>query len=195
LRIGIPIIFSILDVPVIAKEPLTKSLLSPVWLFLFATIIAPFFEEFTFRYPLNYKKNSLFIGFLAFIIIAFFTNQQSASELLYESKIMHPQLLWWHIAFALLIFVATRFDKINKFLSQIWNKYLIVIVYVLSTYFAYMHFLLPLSGINWIWLPVSVVPQFFSALYFSYLRLRVKFSYCIFLHMIFNGIAFAPVFF
>jgi hypothetical protein len=190
LRIGIPILFAIIDLPGIIYDPI--QVIKPIpekWFFLFAVFIAPAVEELSFRYPLKYKKNSLFIGFVSFTVYCFFTNLQAIGSLFNEAKILYAELLWWHIVFALLIFAVTRFEKINRFLSKFWDKYLIVIVYLFSAYFAYLHFPFPKTGINWIWLPVMVLSQFFSALYFSYIRLRVKFLYCIFLHMILNAFA------
>jgi hypothetical protein len=190
LRIGIPILFSIIDLPGIFYDS-TKIIkrVPAKWFFLFAVFIAPVVEELSFRYPLKYKKNSLFIGFVSFTVFCFFTNLGAIDSLFNEAKILRVELLWRHIAFALFIFAVTRFEKINRFLSKFWDKYLIVIVYLFSAYFAYLHFPHPKTGINWIWLPVMVVSQFFSALYFSYIRLRVKFLYCIFLHMILNAFA------
>jgi hypothetical protein len=173
----------------------------PKYFFIVGVFIAPFFEELSCRYPLKYNKNALFIAFLAYIIIVFCTSISAMDRISnmtdfsfknfnFESQVIRSFL--WSIIYALLIFVATRFNKINKILSKFWDKYLIVVVYISAAYFAYLHFPLPKTGINWVWLPVLVAPQFFSALYFSYIRLRVKFSYCVFLHMILNGVALFP---
>ena len=198
LSVGILFLFGTIDLPVIQHD--TSGHLEPIpymWSFLFAVLITPFVEELSFRYPLKYKKNSLFIAFSVLFIISSFTNNYAI-----RCKILNIPIdfdyrefvfrLLWYIAFILLIFVVTRFDKVNKILSKFWDRYLIVIIYVLAGYFAYLHFSLPQTGINWIWLPAMVLPQFFSALYFSYIRLKVKFSYCVFLHMILNGVALFP---
>lgn len=200
LRIGIPLLFSIFDVPVIYNAPSAEQIkpMSFCWMFLFGAILAPLFEELSFRYPLKYSRNSLFIASVSFIIAIYFTGQYAANKLLQTtdfnfSKLNHELL--WCTALAILIFIITRFNKINKLLFRFWDKYLIIIIYLSAVYFAYIHFPLPKSGINWLWLPILVVPQFFMALYFSYIRLRVSFRYCIFLHMILNGVVLLPQFF
>ena len=195
IRIGVPIIFTIFDVPTIPNKPSDIQPIPIGWFVLLATFIAPLSEELAFRYPLKYTKNSLFIGFVAFIFINFVTNQYAASKLVHTTYNFQESLpyLLCYFAIALLIFILTRFEKINKYLSQFWNKYLIFIVYIFAAYFAYRHMPIPKTGINWLWLPILVFPQFLMALYFSYIRLRVKFIYCIFLHMIVNGFTTLPL--
>jgi hypothetical protein len=162
-------------------------------LFIFIGVIfAPIFEELFLRYPLKYTKNSLIVGFISFLIVKFFTTITAMNSIREMSFNLDIYEIFYYIAIGLLIFVATRFQTINNFLSKFWNKYLIIIVYVFAAYFAYNHFSLPIVGVNWLWLPIFVLPQFFTALYLSYIRLQVKFSYCIFLHMILNAVAFLP---
>jgi hypothetical protein len=198
LGVGILFIFSIIDIPIVHYNP--AEIPQPIpyeWNFLLAVLITPLVEELIFRYPLKYWKNSLFIAFTVLFVSSTFTNSYAVISRILNltSEFDFNRLIYrslWFIVFALLIFVATRFDKINKILSKFWDRYLIVIVYVLAAWFAYLHFPLPKTEINWVWLPARVAPQFFMALYFSYIRLRVNFSYCIFLHMILNGAALSP---
>ena len=193
-RIGIPIIYTFFDVPMI-QNVVSKNEIKPIsfcWTLLFGVIIAPIIEELCFRYPLKYSKNNLSIGIIFFAISVFVTNLKTVNKLLNSTSFTLNPMFWVFISIALLFYIITRFNLINNIISKFWNKYLIVIIYVLSAYFALLHFPLPKTGINWVWVPVLVAPQFFMALYFSFIRLRVKFIYCVFLHMIINGIAILP---
>jgi hypothetical protein len=197
LRIGIPIVLSELGVPVIQNESAPEQIhqFAIGFILLIDCVIGPFLEEVAFRYPLKYGKNSLFIGFTAYVVVSTFTTQHAMDKwanMTHFSIHTFKPAFWWHVAFVTLIFILTRFERINRALSKIWDKYLLIAVYVLAAYFAYNHFPLPKVGINWLWLPILVVPQFFMALYFSYIRLRVRFLYCICLHVLLNGMVFLP---
>jgi hypothetical protein len=197
LKLGIIIIFNIFNVPAIPNEASTASIaqISPILMTLIVSVIAPFFEEFSFRYPLKYTKNSLFIGIVAYIFVITFTTEYAVNKWINMTNFSiysFKPAFWGHVTFAILLFVLTRFRTINNFLSKFWKKYLIIIIYLFAAYFAYCHFPLQRIGVNWIWLPVLVIIQFITALYFSYIRLRVKFLYCIFLHIILNGFTMLP---
>lgn len=193
LHLSIVIVYNILDVP---YDPIPKSELldtSNISFFIFGVILAPIIEELSFRYPLIYTRNSLVIGLAFFTISAFFTNRTTISghhEISYfVQKLMSPRFLCFLFAI-FSIYLITRIDKVNFFLSNIWDRYLIVIVYILAIYFAYLHFELPITAKNIIWIAPLIVPHFFFALYYSYIRLKLGFIYCILIHMTNNFIAF-----
>jgi|GEM_PF-3725976 len=192
LYVGIIILYNVIAVPCdLVKEhlqPINNSLFV-----IFGVVLAPIIEELSFRYPLKYTKNALFIGLSFFTISAFFTNQTTISShhniSYFAHKLTNPHFLYFLFAI-LLICIVTRFEKVNVFLSNIWDKYLIFIIYLLAAYFAYLHFELPQTAKNLIWIPPLVLPYFVSALYFSYIRLKLNLRYSILLHMIGNLIFF-----
>jgi hypothetical protein len=145
---------------------------------LLGSFIAPIIEEFIFRYPLRYSKNSLLISVLAFTLSAQFFNQVAISSFTFDI-----QRLLIILSIAVFVFILTRFDKINSILKKIWQHYLIIILYISAIIFAQAHFALPKEGFNLVLLPFIVFPQFVFALYMSYLRLRVDFKYNVFFHI------------
>ena len=195
LYLGIVILYNVIDVPydpvVSNSQPL---ILSSIIFFIFGVILAPIIEELSFRYPLKYTQNALSIGLIFFTISAFFTNQTVISGhhnmSFFIQRLMNPNFLRFLLAI-LLIYFVTRFEKVNVFLSNIWDKYLTVIIYLLAAYFAYEHFPMPKTAKNLIWIPPLILPYFISALYFSYIRLKFNLLYCILLHTIGNLIFFA----
>lgn len=193
LNICISTFFTILGIPFNEVDKSLVFVTPNGLLFLVGVILAPFIEEFGFRYPLKYTKNSLLISVISITITLFFVNRTVISKqniLQYLIQTFNnPNFLYFILAI-IIIYVITRFKRINFYIVRFWGKYINLIIYLYAFYFAFLHFSLPKTAINIVWLLPTVLPQFFMALYFSYIRLRVKFSYCILLHMINNFVVF-----
>lgn len=192
IKICISMLLSLLNISMIQSElPLLQNM-SLLKYFIFGVVCAPIFEELCYRYPLKFSKNSLLICILSWAIIRIFINQSVVNN--YPFFAMPDNKILIILFFILLfVFVVTRLEFTNIILIKFWHEYSIIIIYIFAIYFAFVHFTLPLRGINWFWLPIFVFPQFVMALYFSYIRLKVKFIYSIFLHMITNFIAFLGI--
>lgn len=144
-------------------------------------LIAPIFEELIFRYPLKYTQNGLFIGLLSLSIMNLLTRNSL-------NNLSIPIIIKSGIVFliAIVLYFLTRNKKINTLFQKFWEHRLAIIVYVFSIYFAIGHFGLPFQGANWLFLPFVVFPSFVFALYQSFLRLKIGFNYCVFIHIGYN---------
>jgi len=147
-------------------------------------LFAPIVEELTYRYSLGkYSKNRLIIALIAsYLGTTFFMQEINFS--------LNRTIIW---ACVILFFLLIRNNvKIQSFIGRYWNKYLIVLIYLSSAYFAMCHFIHPIVGTNWIFMSVAVFPHFVGALYYSFLRIKKGFLWCVLFHLAHNTLLWLP---
>lgn len=153
-------------------------------LFLTVVIVAPFMEEFIFRYPLKFAVTALLFTSLSFFYILYIIFDPSFN-------LVFLVIIWLFIAClsTVLIFEFFKIQWINFFTNNYgWIFYLHVVM------FAFLHS----SNFNlepkaWIITPLLVIPQFILGMLLGYVRIRNNIWSSIYLHGLNNLIPMIPV--
>lgn len=146
--------------------------------FLIVVIIAPVVEELGFRLilkPINKFYISISFSILSFLSIKFLFNQWLSSNTI--------------LIISLFLFILVTYY--SQFLLKLVIKYYHFVFYMLAILFSILHIKsLDFAAKNLFSLPILVLPYFFYALSFSYVRMKAGILWSVFLHLSINGLAF-----
>lgn len=157
----------------------------PIIMLLTAVLVAPFFEEMVFRYPLKNAGLSLL-----FILL-------SLSCLAYDFFNLDLNLYFLvPIGFLGILLFSTFVDYFFRDkLKNLFIKYFPWIFYYSVVIFAFLHvYNFELNPDQWFLAPLLVIPQFLLALLLGYVRIRNNIWSSVYLHALNNLIPMSLVF-
>ncbi|MBT8189223.1 MAG: CPBP family intramembrane metalloprotease [Bacteroidia bacterium] len=157
----------------------------PLVMMLTAVLIAPFFEEIVFRYPL--KNASLSLLFILISLSCLFYDFLNLSLNLYYTVPI------WFLCLLLCTSITDYFFR-DK-LQSTFQRYFPWVFYYSVVIFAFLHvYNFELSSEQWFLGPLLVIPQFILALLLGYVRIRNNIWSSIYLHALNNFIPLSLVF-
>ena len=139
--------------------------------------LAPFLEELAFR--LFLKPDKKYYIFISFFIICFYI----------KSFLDFNFYFLFILCTFLLIFLFFYAQKITRAI----NNYFVLFFYGSASFFALLHLkgFNSLNEIQSVLFPILLLPYFFYAVSFSYVRMKAGIIFSILLHMFINGLAFS----
>ena len=148
------------------------------------SLVAPIFEEILFRLPLRYSRLniSLALSIFVFVMLSLVLNVTY-----YSSNYIILKLI---ISFFVFISLYIFLNKNDQLLNIWWNKNQLLIIHSTIILFSFAHsfnFKLNLLPSIFI-LPIIILPQYFSGLFYSYIRLKKGIFYSIVLHISMNSL-------
>ena len=152
----------------------------PYWkIFLLAVIIAPFFEEFIFRFHLRYPIFSLIFFVFAFIMggIWTFINGYTWAAILIAT-----------VAITLTIGILMANSHLEKKPAEIYKRHFNIFLYLSAIIFALVHIGNFEEGFPLYTIPILVLPQFIIGVYLAYVRVRTNIWMSIYVHALNNSI-------
>lgn len=163
--------------------------INSITFFIVGVLLAPFFEEIIFRYPLKHLKLK---EFLLSISCYFFFISFSNTEFITTLSFLNINYRCLFISFLFLLIWL----KIKKNIAlNVKYRYLVVVIF--SILFGILHFIkfdqLILNFNNWQYLIevlISSITTIFSGLYFSYIRIKFDLKTSITAHFSTNLLAF-----
>ncbi len=142
-------------------------------IFMLAIVIAPIVEELIFRYHLNFKKSSIFIGFALSFILTY-------------NLVVGMILASLYFIFTIIIIILKLKPNLKFY------------IYSSSTLFALIH-IINYEGFDFMqyfyFVPLMVASQFFVGLVLSYIRIKYNIYNAILFHAVFNAVLILPVLF
>lgn len=146
-----------------------------------AVIMGPILEELTYRFSLDLKKSTVIVSLIMLCFIGIGDN------------IFYMDFSNFGTWFKFLAIIGVIFGGYFFITQQILDKikidYYAFYFYGFALLFAYDHisiYLKILPNILLVFLPLFVLPQFFLAIFTSYLRLKNGLIWAILLHSLFN---------
>lgn len=147
---------------------------------IFAVIVVPITEEIVFRLPLSNRR---FFFMIAIAFSVFYFSRDKITIINLEDFTANRVFLF-----------AASFVSLNYFLKEKYflkfrKKYFNVLCWGLMALFSWIHIInfLPINLKFFYLYPIYVLPQFFSAVGFSFLMIKYKnIIWSIFLHMLIN---------
>jgi len=182
-------------------EDLLTDTSSIQFLFLLA-VVAPLAEELVFRFPLRFRRGSLFILLIILTLLVYFFSANYMDpklDLLPAETLMNLEKGSF-IPNVSAVIVATLFFILGLFgilISSINDNMLAnvealvkdifpYIFYLTAMFFGYVHFTNFSGEMKWYWIPFLIVPQFMMGLVMGYARLRFGILSSIMLHALNN---------
>ncbi len=146
---------------------------------LIVIVIGPVYEEFIFRYGLNFKKNSLIVS-LSLASSIFFIS--------YVEIITNPISLFLPVSTFFVTFYILNKIITNRMIHYVKVKHTKLIIYLFATAFALIH-ISNVENFDFALIPyyvVSVLPLFNLAMVSSFLRINICIIYSIGFHIFWN---------
>ena len=182
-------------------ENLLKDSSAVQFLFMLA-VLAPVLEELIFRFPLRFRRGSLFIllmvsTLLVYLVSATFLpplhelmpkdQPEDVAQLMQNANFSAIGLssLWFVLGlFVLFILSASQslLERTGRYVDHIFPY----IFYISAMIFGYVHFTNFAGEMKWFWIPFLIMPQFMMGLVMGYARLRFGMSSNILLHAVNN---------
>ncbi len=146
-------------------------------------ILAPLFEELSFRFPLRLSYKNISIAFVSALIIFIFLSRSQILTMYSAQQInfsYHSLIIPVILLITLLSFKSISFSKNRHFLYGLF-------VWILAILFAISHGYENIYSIkSFIYIFVSSFTQFLAGLYYSYLRLHYSIRLSILIHCFWN---------
>jgi uncharacterized membrane protein len=175
---------------------------SPIAFLVTLAVAAPIIEEIIFRFPLKFRRGTLFIllcilTLLVYLISANFLDPKldllpadTISDL--EGSGFIPNLsgvmvaMIFFILGLLCIFIAGMSTEMLSKTEKLVSRLFPYVFYLTAMFFGYVHFTNFSGDMKWFWIPFLIVPQFMMGLVMGYARLRFGMVSNIMLHAINN---------
>ena len=175
---------------------------SPIGFILTLAVVAPVLEEIIFRFPLRFRRGSLFLALSIFTLFVYLIGSAylAPKHDLYPTEVMQELESAGFIPNVSAVFLATAvflFGLFGIFLSSVNNSMLEglgktvdrlfpYIFYATAMIFGYVHFTNFSGDMKWFWIPFLILPQFVMGLVMGYSRLRFGMLSNIMLHAVNN---------
>lgn len=141
---------------------------------LIGIVIAPIFEEFLFRFLLKPERRKIGV----YIIINVFI----LAVLIFKNSISIA-ILVSSISFIILLFCYLRtLEILIKFNLFKWNFYFVT----LSFGFVHLFNLEGISGYNYLWTPILILPYIYMGFVFGFIRMKYGFINSVIFHFSIN---------
>lgn len=175
---------------------------SPVMFLFYLAVAAPVIEELIFRFPLRFRRGSLFVVLMVLTILSYFVaaNFMEPNHHLLPAESLESMQQSGFIPNISAIFVSTvlfvigllviflmsisnrTLEKIGTFVDRMFPY----IFYLSAMIFGYVHFSNFSGDMRWYWIPILIIPQFMMGLVMGYARLRFGMYSNIALHAVNN---------
>ncbi len=175
---------------------------SPIAFLLTLAVAAPIVEELLFRFPLRFRRGSLFILLSILTLLVYFicaNVMDPKLDLLPADALAElkeggfaPNLSAVMVAtvfFILGLFGILMASMSNEMLAKmetLVTRLFPYIFYLTAMFFGYVHFTNFSGEMKWFWIPFLIVPQFMMGLVMGYARLRFGMLSNIMLHAVNN---------
>jgi hypothetical protein len=176
---------------------------SSMWYFMFLLVlVAPVLEEIFFRFPLKYRRGTIFILTCIITLLTYYIsasylpdmNELIPSENLTELEASGTQLNLPALMLACCTFLLGSLCIFILSLSKEWlhdssefiSRLFPYVFFLTAVFFGFVHFTNFSGEINWFWIPVLVLPQLVMGLLLGYIRLRYGMWSNILLHAVNN---------
>lgn len=140
-------------------------------------LLGPILEEFISRLYLDLKKRSIILTLLCILAITL-----KMTNLNFDFK-------FYFLISIIVIFALFTLNIKQDSIIFFGKKYYIFIFYFSCLTFSFLHFSnytkVLSDNYNWL-LPLLVLPQFVMGIFFGYIRIKLGFSWSIFLHICMN---------
>ena len=159
----------------------------PIYIFLLINgLVIPVIEESAFRLSLIYSKINLSISFL---FIFFFISSYILSGAIFATDKLLLRV-FVSIGASSILYLVLSLSSINRIVATFWKKNFRTVFYFFLTLFVLRHldeFVFSFQELAVVLIILS--PKFVSGIFLSYSRIRLGFSYGIFLHILINAVA------
>jgi len=175
---------------------------SPVMFIFYLAVLAPILEEIIFRFPLRFRRGSLFIVLMILTLLAYFIAASYMNpnlHLLPEESLASLQesgfvpnisaIFISTLVFTLgllMIFLMTISHRTLENIGRLIDRLFPYIFYASAMIFGYVHFSNFTGDMKWFWIPLLIIPQFMMGLVMGYARLRFGMLSNIMLHAVNN---------
>lgn len=137
-------------------------------------VIAPIFEEFLFRFLLKPERRKIGVYIIVNIFIL--------AVLIYKNSISIA-ILFSTISIIILLFCYLRsLETLIKFDLFKWNFYFVTV----SFGFVHLFNLEGVSGYNYLWTPILILPYIYMGFVFGFIRMKYGFINSIIFHFSIN---------
>jgi len=175
---------------------------SPFMFLFYLAVAAPILEELIFRFPLRFRRGSLFIVLMIVTLLSYFVASTFMSpnhDLLpaeslasFKESGFLPNVSAIFVAllvFTLGLFLIFLMSISNRTLERtgaLIDRIFPYIFYSSAMIFGYVHFSNFSGDMQWYWIPLLIIPQFMMGLVMGYARLRFGMYSNIMLHAVNN---------
>ena len=175
---------------------------SMMWFLFLLVIAAPVLEEIFFRYPLRFKRGSLFILTFIASLLAYYIgtsylpdmNDLIPAENLSELEATGQEVNLGAVMLAMVtftlgligIFIVSLSKELLNWSSGFVKSLFPYIFFLTAMIFGFVHFANFAGDMKWFWIPILVLPQFGMGLLLGYIRLRYGMISNILLHAVNN---------
>ena len=157
-------------------------------LLLLAVITQPFLEELFFRFPLKYSRALLLlictmIGMITYLVLSKFDLPALPVHMDTRTTLSFFVVLILSIGVIVYTYGERGYEKAKTITTNFFPH----LFYAVAVYFAFVHFFnFEVTGNQWLFTPIMVLPQFIIGLYVGYTRLKYGFLSAVVIHMINN---------
>lgn len=175
---------------------------SPIQFLLMLAVVAPVLEEIIFRFPLRFRRGSLFLALCIFTLFVYLVGSAylAPKHDLYPAEVMQelesvgfiPNISAIFLATGVFLlgmfglFLATLNNRMLDGIGKTVDRLFPYIFYATAMIFGYVHFTNFSGDMKWFWIPFLIIPQFVMGLVMGYSRLRFGMLSNIMLHAVNN---------
>ncbi|HLT07238.1 MAG TPA: CPBP family glutamic-type intramembrane protease [Cyclobacteriaceae bacterium] len=148
----------------------------PILFFIGGVIVAPFFEEYLFRYFLDYRTKTLTISTIMLFLVFVMAFDRSSP--------FDNAIYFFSFSFVLTMLLLKQLYNFRSPKMLVWGSIICFGLFHITNYHsdAYAH--------NILLIPFLVAPQLIGGFFLAFIRTQYRFIHCVMFHAAFNAVIF-----